>query len=101
MRDSRLIITVFLVWMSLLVVAASPISKAHREASLDCREAADPDLEKMLREARAGIVEIQLISDITELNIESITDSSEDHCPNTIHARKNSPHNNTRAACPW
>lgn len=63
--------------------------------------AINPNMVQKLQEARFGVMDLHWIKNFSELAVESVADSSSDHCPNSIAGRMNSPHEKSRAACPW
>lgn len=86
----------------MLPSAANPVAAGTEFESDHCRGQVvdEPDLDKVLNEARGGAMTVTH-KHFSDLNLRTVTDRSRDHCPNTITGRKNSRHDNARAACPW
>lgn len=60
----------------------------------------EPDLNKVLQDARNGLMKVHWTK-LSEINVESITDTSSDHCLSDTKDRMISGIRNVRAACPW
>lgn len=92
-------LTILLANNFLVRATANPTGELENHQCQDM-QAEEPNLERVLNEARGGAMTVTH-KDWSELNLRTVTDSSSDHCPNTITGRKNSRHPNARAVCPW